>query len=149
VKKTIKIDFSQHPLDEIQFRKRKPIRKVLVSRIVAACIVIQWVFAIAHGYCCCCCCCRCCCTVAVATLLFFQIVGMCEQAVFSNRRHVRAGHTLWFEKTKQGELKNKCAYADAYLENLFQIRTWKIKLSGKDLHGNFKSGLLYQTYLEK
>jgi hypothetical protein len=36
VKKTIKIDFSQHPLDETQFRKRKPIQEVLVSRIVAA-----------------------------------------------------------------------------------------------------------------
>jgi hypothetical protein len=43
VGKAIKIGFSQHPLDETQFRKRKPIREVLVSRIVAACIVIQWV----------------------------------------------------------------------------------------------------------
>jgi hypothetical protein len=43
VEKPIKIDFSQHPLDETQFRKRKPIWEVLVSRIVAACIVIQWV----------------------------------------------------------------------------------------------------------
>jgi hypothetical protein len=43
VKKTIKIDFSQHPLDETQFCKRKPIQEVLVSRIGAACIVIQWV----------------------------------------------------------------------------------------------------------
>jgi hypothetical protein len=29
VEKTIKIDFSQHPLDETQFYKRKPIREVL------------------------------------------------------------------------------------------------------------------------
>jgi hypothetical protein len=43
VEKTIKIDFSQHPLDETQFRKRKPIQEVLVSRIVAACFMIQWV----------------------------------------------------------------------------------------------------------
>jgi hypothetical protein len=43
VEKTIKIDFSQHPLDKTQFCKRKPIREVLVSRIVAACIMIQWV----------------------------------------------------------------------------------------------------------
>ena len=43
VKKPIKIDFSQHLLDKTQFCKRKPIRDVLVSRIVTACIVIQWV----------------------------------------------------------------------------------------------------------
>jgi hypothetical protein len=29
VEKNIKIDFSQHALDETQFRKRKPIREVL------------------------------------------------------------------------------------------------------------------------
>ena len=43
VEKPIKIDFSQHPLDETQFRKRKPIQEALFIRIVTACIVIQWV----------------------------------------------------------------------------------------------------------
>ena len=37
----------------------------------------------------------------------------------------------------------------AYLDYLFQIKTWKIKLSLQDNPGNFKYGLLYQTNLEK
>ena len=47
---------------------------------------------------------------AVALLLLLLLF-------FSNRRHVRARPTLWFEKTKPGELKNKRAY---------QMLIWKI-----------------------
>ena len=36
VEKNIKIDFSQHPLDETQFRKRRLIQEALFIRIVAA-----------------------------------------------------------------------------------------------------------------
>jgi hypothetical protein len=42
VGKTIKIDFSQHPLDETQFCKKKPIWEGLVSRIDVLCFMIQW-----------------------------------------------------------------------------------------------------------
>jgi hypothetical protein len=56
-----------------------------------------------------------------------------------------AGYNYFLSFGRQASLN----LSPAYLENLFQIKTWKIELSGKDLHGNFKSGLLYQTYFEK
>jgi hypothetical protein len=37
------IDIAHHPLDETQFRKRKSIPEILISRIDMSCIMIQWV----------------------------------------------------------------------------------------------------------
>jgi hypothetical protein len=50
-------------------------------------------------------------------LLLLLLLYIVIVTVFSNRRHVRAGHARWFEKTKPGELKNKRAY---------QMLIWKI-----------------------
>jgi hypothetical protein len=50
--------------------------------------------------------------VTAASMVFYdgcEIVGG-----VSNRQHVCAGHTLWFEKKKPGKLKNKRAYASVF-----------------------------------
>jgi hypothetical protein len=99
----------------------------------AAAAVVAVVAAIVVCCCRCCCCCCCCCCVK----------GAGQQQ--ASQDFLGAGYNFFLVIFAPGEPE----FSPAYLENLFQIKRWKIKLSVQDLHGNLKYGLLYQTYLEK